>query len=83
MSDGVLDIILEHATAEEKDALACRVREAVAQVSKSSNPFAQREYEQFLLELEADTLDDDTFVRRCRDAALAGPDRPAADARAD
>jgi uncharacterized Zn finger protein len=68
LSDGVSDIILAHATAEEKQALARHVRAAAAGNHKSKNTFAQQGYEEFLLELEADTLDDDTFVRRCREA---------------
>lgn len=60
------EIILLHATPEERQLVASLVRAALPQGKDVSSLYALRRYGPFLLDLEADTLDDDSYVRLCR-----------------
>ncbi len=62
MSDEVPDLA-EVATPEERRLLAGWVREAMPR----GGNWSREEYGGFLLDLEADTLDDETFLRVCRE----------------
>jgi SWIM zinc finger len=60
------EIILLHATPEERQLVSGLVRAALPQGKDVSSLYALRRYGPFLLDLEADTLDDDSYVRLCR-----------------
>ena len=60
------EIILLHATPEERKVVAGLVRAALAKGKDTADVYALRRYGPFLLDLEADTLDDDSYVRLCR-----------------
>src|SRR5690348_1975236 len=60
------EIILLHATPVERRLVAGLVRDALPQGKDASNLYTLRRYGPFLLDLEADTLDDDSYVRLCR-----------------
>jgi hypothetical protein len=61
------DIILEQATPEEKAQVAEWVRDAMPPADDSAADYGRRRYDGFLLQLEADRIDDATFLRRCRE----------------
>jgi uncharacterized Zn finger protein len=63
IADGVPDLLLDETTPEERQMLAAWVRE---QVPKGRD-WAREAYGGLLLELEADTLDDESFFRICRE----------------
>lgn len=66
MSDEVPDLV-EVSTPEERRLLAEWVREVMPQSGDSSSNWRREAYGGFLLDLEADTLDDETFLRVCRE----------------
>lgn len=68
LADEVPDLALNHTTAAEKQAMAGWLREALPQ----SAEWSRQQYGSLLLELEADTLDDDTFLQLCHEAGLTG-----------
>ncbi len=72
LSDEVPDLILEHATADERRAVAGWIREGLPQGGGWSANFHRQVYGGFLLDLEADTLDDETFLRVCRETGRVG-----------
>jgi uncharacterized Zn finger protein len=67
LSDGVPDSALSLATPEERELLATWVREALPSGDDFSTTFARQEYGAFLLELLADRLDDEAFIRISRE----------------
>ncbi len=70
LSDGVLDLILQHADAAEKK----RVAEWALAALKTragggwSGHWAQQAYGGFLLDLQSDQLDDEAYLRVCRES---------------
>ena len=64
------DAILEHATAEEKSAVADWLRTAIPQGDSWSSLYRRRTYGRFLLQLESTRLDDESFLRICRECDL-------------
>ena len=67
ISDGIPEAIVEYATLEERQEVARWVEGAIPKDDGWSKRF-QREYlGQFLLQLQADTLDDETFLRISRE----------------
>lgn len=69
-SDGVPDAILEHATAEERRTVAGWIRDALPTGGDWSAKFHRKAYGAFLLDLEAETLDDEAYLRICRETGL-------------
>jgi hypothetical protein len=70
LSDTVPGLMTAHATPEERHAVASWVREVIPEKSADSNwsaDFRRKEYGALLLELEADILDDETFLAICRE----------------
>ena len=64
------DLMLEHATDEEKVAMASWVRAAIPQGENWSDDYHRKVYGRFLLDLEMAHLDDDSFLRICRECGL-------------
>jgi len=63
------DILLKHATAEERQTIVGWIQEVLAKkkVEYDGVGWRHEQYGSFLLELQADTLDDETFLRICRE----------------
>jgi len=59
------DILVEHTTAEERRTIAGWVRDTLSKVG--NNDWSKRAFGGFLLDLEADTLDDEAFLRISRE----------------
>jgi hypothetical protein len=70
LSDGVPDLILQHADAAEKKRVAEWVRAAMKARADSEwgTHWGRQAYGGFLLELQADEMDDETFLRVCRES---------------
>ena len=64
------DLILEHATDDEKDAIAGWVRAAMPQGDSRSDGYHRRVYGRFLLDLEMAYPDDSLFLDICRECGL-------------
>ena len=62
------DIMLGYATSEEKNAIAGWVRTAMSEGEGSRDKPGRQLYGAFLLELEADHLDDEVFLEICRES---------------
>lgn len=62
------DLILEHATGEEKRAVAGWVRAAMPQGNSWSDNYHRQVYGRFLLDLEMAHLDDASFLSICRES---------------
>ena len=67
LGDGVPDLILEHATADERRLVAGWIRDGLPQGNDWSANYHRQAYGAFLLDLEEDTLDDEAFLRVCRE----------------
>ncbi|MFL5624389.1 MAG: glyoxalase [Ktedonobacteraceae bacterium] len=72
MAEDAPDLLLQHATAEERKTIAAWVNAAIAQANAEQGStyhsnWAQQHFGGFLLELKADALDDETFLRICRE----------------
>jgi SWIM zinc finger len=67
LSDEVPDVLVRHTTPEERQMVAGWVREALPKGEEWSADYRRRVYGGFLLDLEADTLDDESFLRICRE----------------
>lgn len=68
LGESAPDLILEHATDEEKKVVAAWVRGAMPHESNRSDSFHRQAYGGFLLDLEEAHLDDDSFLRICRES---------------
>jgi hypothetical protein len=66
IGEDVPDIILEHATPEERQHVAGWVRAAMPVGGGQSATWQGKHFGAFLLELEKDTLDDESFLQICR-----------------
>ena len=68
------DILLKHATADERRMIAEWVCQEIARPDSSGwgTRFRDQWYGGFLLELEADDLDDEAFLRICRETGRIG-----------
>ena len=66
------DIILERATPEERQQVAGWVREALSVGDSRNSDFHRQVYAGFLLGLEEDRLDDEGFLRLCRETSRWG-----------
>lgn len=64
------DLILKHATGDEKRVVAGWVRTAMLAVTGRYNSYQRRAYGSILLDLEADHLDDDAYLEICRESDL-------------
>ena len=62
------DLILKHATADEKRVVAGWVRTAMLAATGQYDSYRRKAYGGFLLELEDDHLDDDAFLEICRES---------------
>jgi hypothetical protein len=67
LSDGVPVTVLSHATADERRAVADWIRAALREGTDELSDWARATLGGFLLDLLADTLDDDTFLLICRE----------------
>jgi hypothetical protein len=65
LEDGIAGILRQQATAAERQAMAKRCRDLIARGGPSE--WRSRELGEFLLELEVDSLDDEAFLRLCRE----------------
>jgi uncharacterized Zn finger protein len=66
------DLILQHASTDEKKDVAEWVRAAMPAGGGWSGDWARQVYGGFLLELEEDELDDEAFLRVCRESGRIG-----------
>jgi len=68
------EIMLEHTTPEERHLIARWVLKAIATNDENdwSSKYRQQWYGGFLLELEADTLDDEAYLGICRETGRTG-----------
>lgn len=79
IGEAALPTILRHATPSERKQVANWVRAALsARVQQNDNQttlgsWQLREYGTCILDLEGDFLDDNAYLRTCRDAGLVGP----------
>jgi hypothetical protein len=64
------DFILDEATAEEKTQVARWVREALPVGEDWSANYRRQVYGRFLAVLEEDRLDDESYLRLCRETSL-------------
>lgn len=64
---GAADLLLEQTTPEERRTIAELVRAALPQGNDWSSGWRSRTYGGFLLALERDALDDETYLRICRE----------------
>src|SRR5207249_588652 len=67
MGDDACDLLLDQTTPEERRTIAVWVREALPKGDSWGDDWRRQVYGGFLLDLEADTLDDETFLRICRE----------------
>src|SRR5260370_33632073 len=65
IGEDAADILVEHTTAEERRTIAGWVRDILSKVG--NNDWSKRAFGGFLLDLEADTLDDEAFLRVSRE----------------
>jgi uncharacterized Zn finger protein len=63
-------LIVEQATREERELVAGLVRENLANDRRDAGPYGRHHFGEFLLELEADRLDDETYLRICRESGM-------------
>lgn len=68
ISDEVPGIILEHATPDERREVAAWVREALPGSDTSMGSFRRGAFGGFLLDLLADDMDDETYLKICRES---------------
>ena len=68
LGEAAPDLILEHATAEEKRAVAGWVRAAMPEGNSWSDNYHRQVYGRFLLDLQMADLDDASFLRICRES---------------
>jgi tetratricopeptide (TPR) repeat protein len=69
VAEEVPDILLKHATAGERQTIVGWIQDALAKkkVEYDGIGWRHEQYGSFLLELQADRLDDETFLRICRE----------------
>jgi uncharacterized Zn finger protein len=67
LSDAVPGLIAEQATPDERRLLAGWVREAIPTSSREPTAWRRQAYGELLLELEEESLDDEAFLRICRE----------------
>lgn len=74
LSEDAPDIMLEYTTAEERHLIARWVMKAIAASVGNdwSSKYNQQAYGGFLLDLEADTLDDEGYLSLCRETGRIG-----------
>src|SRR5262245_39321193 len=68
VSDSVPDAILHRTTTDERRRVAGWVRDRLPKGDSWSDEYQRRALGSFLLDLEADDLDDDAYLRLCREA---------------
>jgi uncharacterized Zn finger protein len=66
-SEGVPELLVDHTTPEERRVIAEWVREALPQGTDWSANYKREAYGGLLLDLEAETLNDETFLGICRE----------------
>jgi uncharacterized Zn finger protein len=67
IADEAPDLILTHATSDEKKMMAQLVRSTMPQVRGDDSGWYRQSMGGFLLALEEETLDDETYLRICRE----------------
>ena len=70
LGEAAPDLILEHATEEEKGAIVGWVRAAMPRGESWTDGYHRRVYGRFLLDLEMAHLNDDSFLGICRECGL-------------
>lgn len=68
ISDEVPTILTDQTSAEERRVIAGWIRDALATARGEYDRYRRQAYGHFLLDLEADTLDDEAFLRICRES---------------
>ncbi|HEY1380590.1 MAG TPA: SWIM zinc finger family protein, partial [Gemmataceae bacterium] len=71
VSDSVPEALLHRTTAAERRWIAARLREALPRGESWSDEYQRRAIGSFLLELEAEELDDEAYLRLCRETGRA------------
>jgi len=66
MGDDAPGLIAEHATPDEKQQVAAWVRAELPYTNAAYSDYQAPQYGAFLLELQAETLDDETYLSICR-----------------
>lgn len=66
LSEAVPDLIVQHASPEEHDMVAGWLEQALPAGGGWSGDYARQSYGAFLLQLQADALDDETYLRISR-----------------
>lgn len=72
LSDEVPDLLVEKTTPDERAAIAGWVRDILPAGSDWSANWHRQTYGDLLLSLEEDTMDDETFLRVCRETGRTG-----------
>ncbi len=72
LSDGIPDLLVEHTTPEERVMVAEWVRDAVSRATGPYDSWKRQAYGDLLLALEEDSMDDETFLRICRETGRTG-----------
>lgn len=67
-ADSAEDQLTQHTTPLEQETLAARIRATLADKDEQLTSSARRAYGGFLLELEEETLDDEAYLRICRES---------------
>jgi uncharacterized Zn finger protein len=67
MGEDAPDLIRRHATPEERRTIAAWTRTTLPNASIGIDDWSRGEYGRFLLDLEHDTLDDEAYLRICRE----------------
>ncbi len=69
LSDEIATALVDHLTADERRTVAGWVREALPGGKGWADDYHRQEYGAFLLDLEVDELDDEAFLRLCRETS--------------
>ncbi len=67
LSDGIPDLLVERTTPEERVTVADQVRDALSRATGPYNSWTRQAYGDLLLALEEDGMDDETYLRICRE----------------
>jgi uncharacterized Zn finger protein len=75
VSDAIPDLLLQRTTPEERRFVAALVREVLPAAPTTerdwAGSYARKQYAQLLLQLERDQLDDEAYLRACRETGMA------------
>lgn len=72
LSDGIPDLLVERATPEERVTMADWVRDDLSRATGTYNGWTRQAYGDLLLALQEDSMDNETFLRICRETGRIG-----------